>query len=93
MRRAKSYSIVDHQLLHMGFFQRLSVEALALYLFLVVVSDCDGKSYYAEKTVADILRLSPEKYSTALAELIRSNLVDFRRPFFWVKNILPEGAR
>lgn len=90
MRWAKSYSIVDHQLLHRGFFQYLSVEALALYLFLVVVSDREGKSYYAEKTVADVLKLSPEKYGTALLELVRSDLVDFRRPFFWVKNIPSE---
>ena len=91
MRWARSYSIVDHQLLHRGFFRTLSIEALALYLFLIVVSDQEGKSYYAEKTVSDILRLPPEKYSMALSELIRSNLVDFRRPFFWVRNLPPGG--
>jgi len=92
MRWAKSYSIVDHQLLHLGFFQNLSVEALALYLFLVVVSDRDGKSYYAERTVADILRLSPERYRTARLELTQSGLIDFRCPYFWVKNLRTEKA-
>jgi len=92
MRWAKSYSIVDHGLLHQGFFQNLSVEALALYLFLVVVSDREGKSYYAEKTIADILRLPREKYSRALSELTLCRLVDFRRPYFWVKNLPIEKA-
>ncbi len=92
MRWAKSYSIVDHQLLHGGFFRSLSVDALALYLFLVVVSDREGKSYYAEKTVADILRLPAERYTTALVELTTSRLVDYRRPYFWVRN-LPERKR
>ena len=46
MRWAKSYSIVDHGLLHGGYFHRLSHEAPSLYLFLVVVGDRDGKSYY-----------------------------------------------
>ena len=87
MRWAKSYSIIDHEVLHGGYFQKLSVEALALYLFLVVVADREGKSYYAEKSVADILRLSPEKYCAALSELFRYGLIDFRRPFFWVKNL------
>lgn len=92
MRWAKSYSIVDHQLLHQGFFKFLSVEALALYLFLVVVADGEGKSYYAERTVSDILRLPPENYSRALKELTLSGLVDFRRPYFWVKNLPTKKA-
>jgi hypothetical protein len=89
MRWAKSYSIVDHQLLHQGFFHHLSVEALALYLFLIVVSDREGKSYYAERTLIDILRLPPERFSTALVELTHSGLIDYRRPYFWVKNLPP----
>jgi replication initiation and membrane attachment protein DnaB len=87
MRWAKSYSIIDHQFLHQGYFQRLGIEALALYLFLIVVADREGKSYYAEKTVAEVLRLSPQKYSAALSDLVRYGLVDFRRPFYWVKNL------
>jgi replication initiation and membrane attachment protein DnaB len=90
MRRAKSYSIIDHQFLHQGYFQSLGLEALALYLFLVVVADRDGKSYYAERTVAEILRLSPEKYSVAISQLSGYGLVEFRRPFYWVKNLSPE---
>jgi len=87
MRWAKSYSIVDHQLLHRGFFRRLSVQALALYLFLVVVSDQEGRSYYAEKTVMDILRLSGHGFTKALNELCTSGLIFYRRPYFWVTTI------
>lgn len=93
MRWAKSYSIVDHQLLHRGFFQSLSVEALALYLFLVVVSDREGKSYYATQTIADILRLSPQKFSIALGELLHSNLITHRLPNFWVNNLTTPQAQ
>lgn len=92
MRWAKSYSIVDHEFFHRGYFNFLGVEALALYLFLVVVADREGKSYYAETTIATILRLSHQRYSTALAELISHGLVDFRRPFFWVKNLTYRGV-
>lgn len=87
MRWAKSYSIVDHQLLHQGFFSHLSVEALALYLFLIVVSDREGRSYYAERTLTGILRLPSNKFSSALMELTASKLVDYRRPYFWVRNL------
>jgi len=84
---------VDHELLHQGFFRHLSVEALALYLFLIVVSDQDGRSYYAERNLIDILRLPPEKYSRALMELTTFGLVDYRRPYFWVKNLQPTEGR
>ena len=93
MRWAKSYSIVDHQLLHQGFFHRLSVEALAVYLFLVVVSDREGRSYYAERTLIEILRIAAGKFAGILEELTLSGLIDYRRPYFWVKNLPPGKAR
>lgn len=87
MRRAKSYSIIDHAFLHGGYFHRLSHQALSLYLFLVVVSDRDGKSYYSERTIADILRLEGDAFRGARQELLESGLISFSSPYFWVKNI------
>ena len=92
MRWAKSYSIVDHEFLHRGYFGNLSLEALALYFFLVVVADREGKSYYAERSIADSLRLSPEKFQKALSDLTVLGLIDFRRPYFWVKNLSQREA-
>lgn len=87
MRWAKSYSIIDHELLHQGYLHRLSHEAMALYLFLVVVSDREGKSFYNETTIIMILRFSKEIFVQVLKELIDANLIEYRRPYFWVKNI------
>lgn len=86
-RWARSYSIVDHQVLHGGYLHRLSHQALALYLFLVVVGDREGRSFYAERTIADILRLTPSEWWGSLQELIKSNLIEYRRPYFWVKDL------
>jgi len=87
MRWAKSYSIVDHQLLHGGFFQNLAYQALALYLFLVVVGDAQGRSYYADRTIQGILRLSDSDLCLAREKLIVVGLIDYRRPYWWVKNL------
>lgn len=87
MRCAKSYSIVDHQFLHGGYFQKLSPEALALYLFLVVVGDKNGRSFYADSTIEGILRLSSRQLTQAREELIRCLLVAYRKPYWWVKDI------
>jgi len=87
MRWARSYSIVDHQLLHGGFFQKLSHQALALYLFVVVVGDCEGRSYYADHTIEGILRLSKADLSAARDKLIEAGLITYRKPYWWVQNL------
>ena len=87
MRRAKSYSIVDHELLHGGYLQRLSHEAMVLYLFLVVVGDRDGRSFYKEETIQDILRLSQRKLISARSQLTGEGLIEYRRPYWLVTTI------
>ena len=87
MRWAKSYSILDHQLLHGGYLHRLNHESMSLYLFLAVVGDREGKSYYSEATIIDILRLKPETLEKARNQLIEEGLIEYRQPNWWVKNI------
>ena len=87
MRRAKSYSIVDHAFLRGGYFHRLSHQALSLYLFLIVVGDKDGKSYYGERSIADILHLEGDIFRGARQELLEAGLISFCSPYFWVKSI------
>ena len=70
-RWAKSYSIVDHKLLHGGYLQRLSHQALAVYLFYVVVGDRNGKSFYAPASIQQILRLSGGEFCDAQSQLKR----------------------
>lgn len=79
-RQAKTYSIVDHYLLHGGYLSRLGHKSLVLYLFLVVVGDSAGKSYYSTTTVSKILRISVEEVSFARSELIREHLIEYRQP-------------
>lgn len=87
MRWAKSYSIIDHKILHGGYLHRLSHQSLILYFFLVVVGDREGRSFYADSTIMDILRLSAQQLQDARLELLRDDLIDYQRPYWWVKNI------
>lgn len=86
MRKAASYSIVDHELLHGKYLHRLSHEAMSLYLFLCVVSDRDGKSFYGERAIQNILRFS-NPFQKNLQELLTLKLIDYRRPYFWINNL------
>jgi len=87
MREAKSYSIVDHQLLHGGYLGRLTHPALALYLFLIVVGDREGRSFYSDASIGGILRLSGTALADARQELIASGLIRYRRPHWWVESL------
>lgn len=86
-RRAASYSIVDHELLHGGYLHRLSHQAMALYLFLVVVGNREGRSFYGEATISGILRFTGSELRCSIQELAGSGLVEYRRPYFHVKNL------
>ena len=87
MRWAHSYSIIDHQLLHAGHLARLSHEALSLYLFLVVVGDRDGRSFYGQERVCSVLRLNGRRYNEARRELLNARLIAERGPYTWVLNL------
>jgi hypothetical protein len=60
---------------------------MALYLFLVVVGDKEGKSFYGETTLLSILRMTPDLFCSALRELRQCNLVVYQHPYFWVQTI------
>jgi len=91
MRWAKSYSIIDHQLLHGGYLHRLSHKAMILYLFLVVVGDREGRSFYADTTIMDILRLNNTELCSARLELEKEGLIYRRGPYYFVRSI--EGGK
>ncbi len=90
MRRAKSYSIIDHQLLHGGYLKRLSHQSMILYFFLALVGDRDGKSFYKEETIGEVMQLNEDEISNARTELIQEGLIQFKNPFWQVKSISKE---
>ena len=60
---------------------------MILYLFLVVVGDRHGRSFYSDRSITEILRLSGPKLDRAREELISEGLISYRRPYWQVENI------
>jgi hypothetical protein len=87
MRWAQSYSIIDHQIFHGGYLSRLSHESMVLYLFLVVVGDRQGRSFYSDRSAMEILRLTGQEFNQARNELISEGLISYRRPYWQLMNI------
>lgn len=87
MRWARSYSIIEHQIFQARYLHRLSHESMILYLFLVVVGDRQGRSFYADRSITEILRLSVSALNHAREELISEGLISYRRPYWELKNL------
>lgn len=87
MRHADSYGIVDRRLLFDRYLHRMSLKGMAIYLFLVIAADRDGRSYYSDRTIGGILRLSLSDIAAGRAELISVGLVEYRAPNLWVKSL------
>lgn len=92
MRHAASYGIVDRQLLFGRYLHRMSLEGMALYLFLVLAADREGRSYYGDRSIGEILRLPPAALSCARGELVSLGLVAHRAPNWWVKELSAAAA-
>jgi len=82
-----SFSWVDHRLVREGYICRCSHRALALYLFLVTVSDAKGLSYYSDATAGGQLNMPASELESARRELIALDLVAYSRPLYQVLEI------
>jgi len=75
---------VDHRLVRDRYIERLSHKAAALYLFLVTVSDAQGISYYSDATLMKRLCMDGEALDGARHELIRVELVAWKKPIYQI---------
>ncbi|MGH8673727.1 MAG: hypothetical protein ACREVG_05405 [Burkholderiales bacterium] len=81
------FSWIDHRLVRDHHVERCSLEALALYLFLVTVADADGLSYYGDDQLATRLSLDSSRLRQARDNLIAADLVAFQAPLYQVLSL------
>lgn len=79
-----SFNWVDHRLVREHYIERCDCTALALYLFLVTVSDVQGLSYYSEASICRRLKIQPLQLSTARQQLEQADLLAYRQPLYQV---------
>ena len=82
-----SFSWVDHRLVRHRYLEDCDCRALALYLFLVIVSDVQGLSYYSEAAICRHLNLSPEELKHARAQLRQADLIAYQHPLYQVLSL------
>ena len=83
-RIASGFGWVDHRLVRDHYVERCSHAALALYLFLVTVSDGEGVSWWSERSLASRLGMEGDRLRQARAELEAAGLVAYEPPVWQV---------
>ncbi len=88
-RMPDGFGWVDHRLVRKGYLKARSRESLALYLFLVTVGDADGVSYYSKDSLCEHLNFSNIELASSCQELVKAELVAYRKPFYQVLDLPP----
>ena len=78
------FSFIPHRFLTDGFLASLNQKELLLYLFLIVVSDRHGLSFYSYDTICSLLQLTLDQYIEARDGLIEKDLIAFDGTIFQV---------
>ena len=84
-----SFAFIEHRFLRNGFWDSLTHHELLLYVFLLLVADRNGISYYSYDKIYSLLRISTDEYLQARNALIDKDLIAFNGYFFQVLS-LPE---
>jgi len=86
------FSFIPHRFVTDGFLSSLGPTQLLLYLFLVLVSDRYGLSYYAYDSICSLLQLTLDDYIQARNGLLKKDLIAFDGTLFQVLE-LPAKAQ
>ena len=78
------FSFIPHRFLCDGFLAALQQKELLLYLFLVIVSDRHGLSFYSYDAICTLLQLDLDQYINARNGLIDKDLIAFDGTLFQV---------
>lgn len=87
------FSFIPHRFLTDGFLASLSQRELLLYLFLVLVSDRYGLSYYAYDSICSLLQFTLDDYIEARDDLIAKDLIAFDGALFQVLDLPPKPLK
>ena len=82
-----SFAFIEHRFLRDGFFASLDHHELLLYLFLVIVGDRNGMSFYSYDKICSLLMFSVDEHVLARDSLIEKDLIAFDGKFFQVLSL------
>jgi hypothetical protein len=90
---AGTFGFIEHRFLKEGFFYTLTHCELLLYLFLVLVADRNGLSFYSYDRVCTLLKITVDEFISARDGLIEKDLIAFDGRTFQVLSLPRHGPQ
>lgn len=81
------FSFIPHRFVLDGLLAALGQKELLLYLFLVLVSDRNGLSFYSYDTICTLLEISLDEYIASRNSLMDKDLIAFDGTLFQVLSL------
>ena len=72
-----SFAWIDHRLIRNGFVEIMTHQDMVLYLFLVLVADKNGVSFYRKEKICEAVSLDYSRFEIAKDRLVNMNLIAF----------------
>ncbi|MFH1613693.1 MAG: hypothetical protein ABIG61_01220 [Planctomycetota bacterium] len=72
-----SFAWIDHRLMQNGFMEKMTHQDIALYLFLILVADKNGVSFYRKEKICEEVSLDFSQFEIAKDRLINLKLIAF----------------
>ena len=72
-----SFAWIDHRLMRNGFFELMTHQDIVLYLFLVLVADKNGVSFYRKEKICEAVSLDFNQFEIAKDRLVNMKLIAF----------------
>ena len=74
---AGSFAWINHRLMRHGYVAVMTHPEQSLYLFLILVGDRNGVSFYRQEKICDLLGLDAQAFAVARDRLVGLELVAF----------------
>jgi len=72
-----SFAWIDHRLMRNGFLEVMTHHDMVLYLFLILVADKNGVSFYRKEKICEAVSLDYSQFEIAKDRLINMKLIAF----------------
>ncbi len=72
-----SFAWIDHRLMRNGFLETMTHQDMVLYLFLILVADKNGVSFYRKEKICEAVSLDFSQFEIAKDRLINMELIAF----------------
>jgi len=87
------FGFIPHRFLTDGFLDSLGQIDILLYLFLCLVSDRHGLSFYSYDAICSLLKLSLDDYMEARDSLMEKDLIAYDGTIFQVLDLPPKPVQ